>query len=93
MTFNFPENMRPDTKRDAIALGFITTQKDAVLLRVTSSNSNDYIEIEMVSAHQTLYATCSRNAINLAPRYLLKMRLVSEKFFLQIPNQATDEGS
>ena len=48
VTLTFPENAQPDTKRDSLALGLITTQKDGVLLRITSGNSNDYIEMEMV---------------------------------------------
>lgn len=34
---------------DTIALGFITTKSDAVLLRIVSGKSNDYIEMEIVS--------------------------------------------
>lgn len=36
-------------KRDTLAMGFITTVSDAVLLRIESASSNDYLEIEIVS--------------------------------------------
>jgi neurexin len=38
----------PDTKRDQLALGFSTTQSDAVLVRIASGSSTDYIELELV---------------------------------------------
>jgi len=49
MTFTFPEKEWPDTKRDQIALGIRTTQRDAVLFRMISGSSNDFIEMELVS--------------------------------------------
>jgi hypothetical protein len=36
-------------KSDVIALGFITNKEDAVLLRIDSGTSNDYMELEIVS--------------------------------------------
>lgn len=49
ITYTFPEDRQPEPKEDAIALGFMTTKADAVLLRVVSAKSNDYIEMEIVS--------------------------------------------
>lgn len=49
ITYTFPEDRRPEMSEDAIALGFITTKSDAILLRVVSGTSNDYIELEIVS--------------------------------------------
>lgn len=37
-------------QEDIIAVGFITTKSDAVLLRIISGSSNDYIEMEIVTA-------------------------------------------
>ena len=39
----------PDTERDSLALGLITPSAQAVLLRIDSSSSNDYLEVEIVS--------------------------------------------
>jgi hypothetical protein len=36
-------------KSDVIAMGFITSKEDAVLLRIDSGTSNDYMELEIVS--------------------------------------------
>lgn len=36
-------------KSDVIALGFITSKEDAVLLRINSGTSSDYMELELVS--------------------------------------------
>lgn len=43
-----PRNKRPSTNRDTFALGLVTSQRDAVLFRVDSGNSKDYIEAELV---------------------------------------------
>lgn len=48
MTFQYPEGRWPDTRRDLLALGFMTSQEDAVMLRLDSANSNDYMELEIV---------------------------------------------
>lgn len=49
--YTFPAGKQPDTEEDSIALGFITTKSDAVLLRVESATTQDYMELEIVIAH------------------------------------------
>lgn len=49
ITYTFPPDRRPEMKRDTVALGFVTSVNDAVLLRIESASSNDYLEIEIVS--------------------------------------------
>lgn len=49
ITYTFPTDRRPEMKRDTIAMGFVTGTNDAVLLRIESATSNDYLEIEIVS--------------------------------------------
>lgn len=49
ITYTFPNDRRPEMKRDTVALGFVTSVNDAVLLRIESATSNDYLEIEIVS--------------------------------------------
>ncbi|XP_064212008.1 neurexin 1 [Tribolium castaneum] len=51
ITYTFPEDNRPEMQEDTIALGFITTKADAVLLRIVSGTSNDYIEMEIVEGN------------------------------------------
>lgn len=56
-------------KRDTVALGFVTSVSDAVLVRIESASSNDYLEIEIVSNDRIIrvvvrkplkkYKTCS----------------------------------
>lgn len=48
--FHIPSSEQKDTKVDSLALGFITEQKEALLARIDSANSNDYIEMELVWA-------------------------------------------
>ncbi|XP_023287827.1 neurexin-3, partial [Orussus abietinus] len=49
--YTFPPDRRPEMKRDTVALGFVTSNSDAVLLRVESASSNDYLEIEIVEGN------------------------------------------
>ena len=49
ITFTYPEDRRPEMKGDVLALGFVTNKDDAVLVRVDSGTSNDYLELEIVS--------------------------------------------
>ncbi|KAE8750772.1 hypothetical protein FOCC_FOCC002482 [Frankliniella occidentalis] len=51
ITYAFPEERRPEMKSDVIALGFITTKEDAILLRVDSATSQDYMELEIVEGN------------------------------------------
>ncbi|XP_066263047.1 neurexin 1 isoform X2 [Euwallacea similis] len=51
ITYTFPEDNRPEMQEDSIALGFITTKSDAVLLKIVSEISNDYIEIHIVEGN------------------------------------------
>lgn len=48
--YMYPPGKQPDTEEDSIALGFITTKADAVLLRIESSTTQDYMELEIVRA-------------------------------------------
>lgn len=49
--YSFPTDKRPDVSEHTIALGFVTTRADAILLRVLSSTSKDYLEIEIVEGN------------------------------------------
>ncbi|XP_018315863.1 neurexin-3 [Mycetomoellerius zeteki] len=51
ITYTFPPDRRPEMKRDTVALGFVTSVNDAVLLRIESASSNDYLEIEIVEGN------------------------------------------
>ncbi|KAJ8924521.1 hypothetical protein NQ315_007319 [Exocentrus adspersus] len=51
ITYTFPEDNRPEMQEDAIAIGFITTKSDAVLLRIVSGTSNDYIEMYILEGN------------------------------------------
>lgn len=46
--YTYPPGKQPDTEEDSIALGFITNKADAVLLRIESSTTQDYMELEIV---------------------------------------------
>jgi hypothetical protein len=62
ITYTFPAGERPTTRRDELALGFSTGQKDAVLARVTGT-SQDYIEMELVSLASFLQPFCPGKSI------------------------------
>lgn len=46
--FTYQQNREPTTLHDNIAFGFITGSHDAVILRIESVKTTDYLEIEMV---------------------------------------------
>ena len=48
MTLTYRDGERVDTRRDQLAFGVTTTQREAVILHVVSANSNDYISVELV---------------------------------------------
>ena len=48
ITYSLSESERTDTRHDSLALGFVTSSMDAVILRVVSGNSNDYLEVQLV---------------------------------------------
>ncbi|GAB0092873.1 neurexin-1 [Sergentomyia squamirostris] len=49
--YTFPPGNQPDTEEDQIALGIITMKSDAVLLRIESSTTQDYMELEIVEGN------------------------------------------
>ena len=53
IAFTLPPDERLDTDRDSLALGFITTQSDAVLVRINSGDSDDYLEMELVGIYES----------------------------------------
>ena len=65
--YHFHPTSSPDTERDSLALGLITPVTEAVLLRIDSATSNDYLELEIVSSQnfseysllsQTIFSVC-----------------------------------
>ncbi|XP_024942008.1 neurexin-1 isoform X3 [Cephus cinctus] len=51
ITYTFPPDRRPEMKKDTVAMGIVTAVNDAVLLRIESASSNDYLEIEIVEGN------------------------------------------
>lgn len=51
LQYTFPPGNQPDTEEDHIALGFITLKSDAVILRIESSTTPDYMELEIVEGN------------------------------------------
>lgn len=49
ITYTFPPSSVADTETDKVALGFVTSKADAVLLKIESSNTQDYMQMEIVS--------------------------------------------
>lgn len=48
LIYSYPEERRPDSKSDILAFGFMTVQESALLIRVTSASSNDFLELSLV---------------------------------------------
>ncbi|XP_043461803.1 neurexin-3b isoform X3 [Leptopilina heterotoma] len=51
ITYTFPSDRRPEMQRDTVAMGFVTGLSDAVVVRIESASSNDYLEIEIVEGN------------------------------------------
>ncbi|XP_076318595.1 neurexin 1-like [Tachypleus tridentatus] len=51
ITFRHSPNRSPDTKTDLLALGFITFNDRAVLVRIDSGTSNDYLQVEIMEGN------------------------------------------
>jgi len=49
VSLKFRDSERRDSRRDVVALGFSTTLSDAVLLRLSSTGSSDFLSVELVS--------------------------------------------
>ncbi|XP_012544066.2 neurexin 1 isoform X2 [Bombyx mori] len=48
ITYTFPPSSVADTEMDKVALGFVTSKADAVLLKIESSNTQDYMQMEII---------------------------------------------
>ncbi|XP_050685087.1 neurexin-1 isoform X3 [Leptidea sinapis] len=48
VTYTFPPSAVADTEADKVAVGFVTSKADAVILRVESSNTQDYMQMEII---------------------------------------------
>ena len=61
--YSLPPNTNINTQSDKLSFGIITPRADAVILRVDSLSSNDYLELEIVSILQSspLSAPVSNN--------------------------------
>jgi len=48
IVYSFPDYELPDARRDQLAVGVVTAQRSAVVLRVASGTSSDFVEMELV---------------------------------------------
>lgn len=52
LIYTFPEDKKPETKSDELTIGIKTdATDDSVLIRIDSTSSNDYIEVQIMDAH------------------------------------------
>lgn len=49
IAYTFKPSAVLDTEANKIAVGFVTSKSDAVLMRIESSNTQDYMQMEIVS--------------------------------------------
>ncbi|XP_045527567.1 neurexin-1 isoform X1 [Pieris brassicae] len=48
ITYSFSPSAVTDTETDKVAVGFVTSKADAVILRIESSNTQDYMQMEII---------------------------------------------
>ncbi|KAK6635116.1 hypothetical protein RUM44_000365 [Polyplax serrata] len=51
ISFSIPENRQVETKADALTFGLITTKDNAILVRIESATTSDYIQLEIVEGN------------------------------------------
>jgi len=54
IVYSFPDYELPDARRDEMAVGIVTSQRSAIVLRVVSGSSSDFIEMELVCTQYQL---------------------------------------
>jgi len=47
ITYNYPEDRQPDTKADSLTLAFISGMSDAILVRIDSAKSSDFLMLKL----------------------------------------------
>lgn len=81
ITYTFAPDALEDSDANKIALGFVTNKADAVLLRIESSNTQDYMQMEIVSVNgkTNCYVTGSLliSFINGSPRKVNSANLLT----------------
>jgi hypothetical protein len=60
IVYSFPDHELPDARHDQLAFGLMTTQRTAVLVRVVSGSSSDFIELELVRHGKNTLAFCGQ---------------------------------
>lgn len=63
MTYLYPRDHRPNARKDQLAVGIMTSQRDAILFRV-SGTSEDFIEMELVSSACVVIMVCGLMHVN-----------------------------
>lgn len=59
ITYTWPNNERPSTRTDRLAVGFSTTIKDAILVRIDSApRLGDYIMLHIVCIILIFFTLC-----------------------------------
>lgn len=51
ITVTFPDGNHMDTKSDSLSLGIVTTVDNAVILRIDSSSTNDFMEMQILDGN------------------------------------------
>ena len=65
IVYSFPNYELPDARRDQLAVGIVTSQRSAVVVRVVSGSSSDFIEMELVRMQRS-HAVQGRRRVLLA---------------------------
>lgn len=66
ITYSFPDTKFPDTKADQLTVAFITLASRAVLVRVNSAQSNDFLEMRLEDGHVFLEYNLGTESISIS---------------------------
>ena len=82
IVYSFPDYELPDARRDELAVGLVTSQRSAVILRVVSGSSSDFIQLELVRILYTIFSSrlhCwSDNHVNEAGWWVTRNSTISD---------------
>jgi len=70
ITYNYPEDKQPDTKGDSLTLAFISGMSDAILVRIDSSQSSDYLMLKLTKGFITIAYNLGTEDISIGDKSL-----------------------
>jgi len=69
LTYKYPDEKQPDTKSDTLTVAFITVKKRCTIVRIDSSQSNDFLEFKLENGFIIAEYNLGTESITVADRH------------------------